>query len=203
VCLDFPPQARRARDCLGEAAASPVPRLDFSARKCAVRFFVSLEPARPRFLFNRAFSAALARLGRLLKERAGRPCLITTAAPRCSSLDSSLLPTSLSTATPCNASRRSRRTSVAAVCPVFPEANLGLVLRSRCRWFLSPVLHQRRRFFVGSSRFCFGFPPLAPGFISASSPINVSRSAPEGHVQSPLSSRFELRRDASPRCLRR
>jgi hypothetical protein len=95
------------------------------------------------------------------------------------------------------------RTSVAAVRPVFPKANLGLVLRFRCRWFLSPVLHQRRRFFVGSSRFCFGFPPLAPGFISASSPINVSRSAPEGHVQSPLSSRFELRRDASPRCLRR
>jgi hypothetical protein len=150
-----------------------------------------------------ARSSSLFASHRFLTERTGRRCPITSAAPRCSSLDSSLLPTSLSTATPCNASRRSRRTSVAAVRPVFPKANLGLVLRFRCRWFLSPVLHQRRRFFVGSSRFCFGFPPLAPGFISASSPINVSRSAPEGHVQSPLSSRFELRRDASPRCLRR
>jgi hypothetical protein len=65
--------------------------------------------------------------------------------------------------TPGNVSRRSRRTSVAVVRSVFPKANLGLVLRFRCRWFLSPVLHKRHRFFVGSSRFCSGFSAASPG----------------------------------------
>jgi hypothetical protein len=51
--------------------------------------------------------------------------------------------------------------SVAVVRPIFPKVNLGLMLRFRCRWFLSPVLHKRRRFFVGSSRFAPVFPPLA------------------------------------------
>jgi hypothetical protein len=101
VCLDFSPQARRAKDCLGEAAASPVPCLDFSAHKCGVRFFVSLEAARSWFLFNRvpffccASSSRLSSLGARRQVLSHHHC-------RASVLEFGQQFSSPSTGTPCN-----------------------------------------------------------------------------------------------------